>query len=75
MMGTIIKFPPLIKQQVFSDERAAKQYAFDCMIQDVTATANIVAIDGQILVTVIPREVDIAIRVQNARKEWAKWLS
>lgn len=74
-MSNVIKFPPLIKQQVFSDEGNAKQYAFDCMIQDVTASASIVKIDGQILVTVIPREVDIAIRVQNARKEWAKWLS
>lgn len=74
-MSNVIKFPPLIKQQAFSDERKAKEYAFNCMIQDVTATANIVTIDGQILVTVIPREVDIAIRVQNARKEWAKWLS
>lgn len=70
MMSNIIKFPPLIKQQIFSNERAAKQYAFDCMIQDVTASANIVTIDGQILVTVIPREIDIAIAVQNARREW-----
>ena len=74
-MSNVIKFPPLIKQQIFGNERKAKQYAFDCMIQDVTASANIVKIDGQILVTVIPREVDIAIRVQNARKEWAKWIS
>lgn len=74
-MSNVIQFPPMIKQQIFGNERKAKQYAFDCMIQDVTASANIVKIDGQILVTVIPREVDIAIRVQNARKEWAKWIS
>lgn len=70
-MRNVIKFPPLIKRQVFDRLPQAKAYAQAMMLNDVYQTANIVDTDdGRYVVTVYPVDELMRKAVENARKEF-----